>query len=220
MKCDNILQLLPDMARGALDESTAATVAQHLGRCNDCREYEQRLVSAFDKLDREAIAEPPQQFWQNFSAEVNARLSPRSIAFVSSPWFRKIAIPVSALACVVIAFVLFNSIRAVNPSSLHASDVTPILEESSNTDLASLIDSYASDPTIFSSREVIVDESSREIEQDYLSLESIATATNFEQLSTLTTESDLNEALLNADESEMTALINNLQLSPPIENAP
>ena len=73
MTCRDILSLLDDFMDNDLSAEQAAQVQSHLDECPGCRAEYNRTLQLKSLLQRDSFPEPPEEYWTEVSAIIQAR---------------------------------------------------------------------------------------------------------------------------------------------------
>jgi predicted anti-sigma-YlaC factor YlaD len=108
MKCDDIRELMPDLAAG-LDASTTE-IREHLRSCAECsrtlKEFEQTMAL----LDEWQVPEPSPYFDTKFNARLREEMAKQPSGWMQ--WFRK---PALAISFAVIMLASVTVVRLTSP---------------------------------------------------------------------------------------------------------
>jgi hypothetical protein len=104
----------------AIDSRLAVERRQHLESCRTCQDELRDLQQILSDVGTSSAAEPSPLFWEHLSARVRsatAGLEPRR-----TPWWRGGWQPVAAMACVVVAVLLAETLHRTRFAAVNVSD--------------------------------------------------------------------------------------------------
>lgn len=91
MNCPDRVQLLPALIVGALPESCAKSLSQHLEECCSCREQHRELVAAFEGLKQWSVPAPPAELAVRTYAAIESQAAPSASWWTTiDGWLQKL----------------------------------------------------------------------------------------------------------------------------------
>ncbi|MGA8491049.1 MAG: hypothetical protein WB711_11535 [Terriglobales bacterium] len=113
MKCNEICELMPELAAG-LDDAVAPEISKHIETCTECAGKLKEFRQTMALLDEWQVPEPSPYFDVRLRARLREEMAKQSQGWWQ--WIRKPALAVSLAVLMVMSITLFRTDAGRNPT--------------------------------------------------------------------------------------------------------